>query len=125
MVQCEILVAARYSDYQGSGTNRKARFHNVGEIIRFPLEYAKMLENRDMVEILPEPAVAVEIEIDGKNGPDLQPELLVSESAAEYAAEHSIDLKDVEASGANGRVILADVRRHQAALDEAGGGESG
>lgn len=124
MVRCKILVASRYSDYEGSGTNRKARFHNAGEEIRFPLEYAKMLENADMVEILPEPAVAVEIEIDGKNGPDLEPELLVSESAAEYAAERSIDLKDVEATGTNGRVILADVRRHQAVLDEVGGGES-
>ena len=125
MVRCEILVASRYSDYQGSGTNRKARFHNVGDVIRFPEQYAKRLENTDMVEILPEPAVAVEIEIDENNGPDLQPELLVSESASEYAAEHGIDLKDVDPSGANGRVILADVRRHQAALDEAGGGESG
>lgn len=125
MIRCEILVASRYSDYQWSNTNRKARFHNVGEVVRFPLEYAKMLENADMVEILPDPAVAVEIEIDGKNGPDLEPELLVSESAVEYAAERNIDLKDVEASGASGRVILADVRRHQAVLDETADGESG
>lgn len=124
MIRCEILVASRYSDYAGSGTNRKARFHNVGEIIRFPLEYAKMLEDMDMVEILPEPTVAVEIEIDG-SGDELQPELLVSESAAEYAAEHGINLKDIAASGANGRVILADVRHHQAILSEVDGGDTG
>lgn len=121
MIRCEILVASRYSDYQGSGTNRKARYHSVGEIIRFPVEYARWLENMDMVEILPDPAVAVEIEIDGPTV-DIQPELLASESAVEYAAEHSIDLKDVEATGANGRVILADVRRHQIArVDEVSG----
>ena len=132
MVRCEILVASRYSDYEGSGTNRKARFHRVGELVRFPPDYAKWLENKDMVEILEDPDVETDlavIEIDedvnGEDDPNVPPP--PSDSALEYAAEHSIDLNsgDVVGTGANGRIILADVRRreYKKTLPEEGGAD--
>lgn len=115
MVRCQILVASRYSDYEGSGTNRKSRFHRVGEFVRFPPDYAKWLENHDMVEVLEDPDAEVDLaiieideEINGDDTPDIPPP---SDSALEYASEHSIDLNDVVGTGANGRIILADVRR--------------
>lgn len=117
MVRCEILVASRYSDYEGSGTNRKSRFHRVGELVRFPPDYAKWLENADMVEILEDldietdlAVIEIDEEINGEDDPNVPPP---SDSALEYAAEHSIDLNsgDVVGTGANGRIILADVRR--------------
>lgn len=122
MVRCEILIAARYSDYEGSGTNRKARFHGVGELVMFPGDYAKKLEDNDMVEILTtelqkDDAV---IEIDKEDdGETLSSVPAPSESALEYAAENEIDLNsgDVVGTGSNGRILLADVRRHQAQLE--------
>ena len=129
MIRCEILVASRYSDYEGSGTNRKARFHGVGELVRFPPDYAKWLEDNDMVEILEdldtETDLAV-IEIDEEmNGDAAAPNIPPppSDSALEYAAEHSIDLNsgDVMGTGADGRIILADVRRYGNTLPSEGG----
>jgi len=127
MVRCEILVASRYADYEGSDTNRKARFHRVGELVRFPSDYAKDLEDMDMVEILEDPdatdAAVIEIEVDEEVTNTPPP----SDSALEYAAEHQIDLNsgDVVGTGADGRIILADVRRYWNSLPaegEAGGG---
>jgi len=121
MIRCEILVASRYSDYEGSGTNRKARFHRAGELVRFPPDYAKRLEDMDMVEILKDSDAETDlaiIEIDEEiNGEDDAPKP-PSDSALEYAAEHSIDLNsgDVVGTGADGRVILADVRRYKNTL---------
>lgn len=129
MVRCEILVPSRYSDYEGSGTNRKARFHSAGELVRFPPDYAKRLEDMGMVKILEDPdaetdlaVIEIDEEINGEDAPKPP-----SDSALEYAAEHSIDLNsgDVVGTGADGRIILGDVRRYQAALDEVGGGKSG
>lgn len=122
MIRCEILFAARYSDYEGSGTNRKARFHRVGELVMFPGDYAKKLEEADMVEILttePQEEDAV-IEIDKEDdGETLSSVPAPSESALEYAAANEIDLNsgDVVGTGSNGRILLADVRRHQAQLE--------
>lgn len=130
MVRCEILMAARYADYEGSGTNRKARYHRVGELVRFPPDYAKDLEDMDMVEILEDPDVteAAVIEIDEEvNEEEVSNIPPPSDSALEYAAEHHIDLNtgDVVGTGADGRIILADVRRYRNSLStegEAGGG---
>lgn len=120
MVRCEILVAARYSDYEGSGTNRKARFHRVSELVLFPDEYAKKLEDSDMVEILttdPQEEDAV-IEIDAEdNGETLPSVPSPSQAALEWAAANGIDLnsRKVVGTGSDGRIVLADVRRYNVA----------
>ncbi len=124
MVRCEILLAARYSDYSGSGTNRKALFHRAGELVLFPESYAKELEDMDMVEILPDldttDAAVIEIdeEVESVEPPNIP---LPSDSAVEYAAAHEIDLNsgDVIGTGSNGRIVLADVRRYSVVLAEA------
>ncbi len=116
MVRCEILVASRYSDYEGSGTNRKARYHRVGELVLFPEDYAKELEDNDMVEILrTDPQEDAVIEIDKEDNGDTQKSIPApSDSALEYAAANEIDLNsgEVVGTGSNGRIVLADVRRH-------------
>ncbi len=128
MVRCEILINARYSDYQGSGTNRKARFHCAGELVLFPEDYAKELENADMVEILttdPQEEDAV-IEIDAEdNGKTLSSAPPPSDSALEYAAANEIDLNSggVVGTGSNGRIVLGDVRRYNTARAAAIGEE--
>ena len=116
MVRCEILVSSRYSDYNGGGTNRRAKFHREGEFVKFPYDYAKELEGMDMVEIMTTEILAEDavIEIDEKaedEAPSMPPP---SESAIEYAADNDIDLNsgDVEGTGSGGRIVLADVRRY-------------
>ncbi len=128
MVRCEILVSARYSDYEGSGTNRKARFHRVGELVLFPDEYAKKLEDSDMVEILTtdpqEEDAVIEIDVED-NGQPLPSVPSPSEAALEYAALNEIDLNsgEVVGTGSDGRIVLADVRRYNAARTAAIGEE--
>ncbi len=129
MVRCEILVASRYSDYEGSGTNRKARYHRVGELVRFPPDYAKRLESMDMIEILEDldaetdlAVIEIDEEINGDDASNIPPP---SDSALEFAAEHSIDLNsgDVVGTGADGRIILGDVRRYKNTFPKEGGAE--
>ena len=119
MVRCEILVPSRYSDYSGSGTNRKAKFHEAGEFVLFPYEYAKVLEESDMVEIMmtevlaEDAVIEIDEEVDEAEVPSIPPP---SESAVEYAADNDIDLNsgEIEGTGSGGRIVLADVRRYNA-----------
>lgn len=120
-MRCKILVKAPYSDYQGSGGNRVARILSPGDIVDFPDFYAAALEKSGMAEILTDYAIEggkVEvIEIDQNESEfieitsaDASP--LASDSAIEYASDNGIDLADVTPTGAEGRIILADVRSH-------------
>lgn len=117
-MRCKILVKAPYSDYQGTGSNRVARVYSPGDVVDFPDIYAKALEETEMVEILTGYAIegvgVIEIEdppesieITSAHEPPL-----ASDSAVEYAGDHGINLSDVNPSGADGRIILADVRAH-------------
>lgn len=115
MIRCKILVPGPYSDYQGSGTNRKAAVHSMGQIIQFPVPYAIKLEELDMVEILPElelnqPDV---IEIDEEDQEPVVEPPSATEAASEFAADSRIDLADVVGSGTEGRITLADVRNYE------------
>lgn len=118
MIRCKILETGPYSDYQGSGTNRKAAVHTKGQTIKFPVEYALLLEKAKMIEILPELELVESgiTEIDE----DLEPVITppdATESAIEFAAYSKIDLALVDGSGLEGRITLADVRRYQAETD--------
>jgi len=113
MIRCKILVTGPYSDYQGSGTNRKAVVHTKGQIIQFPASYAILLEKGDMIEILPELELGESdvIEIDEIDQELLPPD--ATESAVEFAADSKVDLTLITGTGVDGRITLADVRRHQ------------
>lgn len=43
--------------------------------------------------------------------PDAPSEIVATESAIELAAEHGIDLSEIEGSGADGKIIKADVAK--------------
>lgn len=118
MIRCKILETGPYSDYQGSGTNRKAVVHTKGQVIRFPVEYALLLEKAEVIEILPELELVESdiIEIDEDPAPEIAPPD-ATESAIEFAAYSKIDLALVDGSGLEGRITLADVRSYQAKSD--------
>lgn len=114
MISCRVLVKGPYSDYQVAGTNRKARIHSPGDFVLFPVDYAKKLEATRMVEIVEDVNYDV-IEIDEVDTPIVSAETpFASDSAIEFAADHSVDLKTLvdRASGADGRILLTDVRKY-------------
>lgn len=118
-MRCRILVKAPYSDYQGSGGNRVARVLSPGDIANFPDHYAGALEKSDMAEILTgytvEGAGVEVIEIDESESIEITPAdvlPLASDSAIEYASDNGVNLAEVTPTGAEGRIILADVRSH-------------
>lgn len=53
------------------------------------------------------------------SGPD------ATEAAAEYAAEHDVDLAGITGTGADGRITKADVEEHVAQIDTGVGVEAG
>jgi len=120
MIRCEILVTGPYSDYEGSGTNRKARVYTKGDIARFPPDYAQKLKATDMVVILTpvadETSEVIEIDLEAQ---DTKVIPSASESAQEYAAHHQVDLAKIKGTGKDGRVILADVHGHMNAPSSA------
>lgn len=107
MIQCKILVTGPYSDYQGSGHNRIAVVHSVGDIVSFPNEYAKMLEKSNMAECL----VKEIIKIDEEDVLPVNVPVRATESAIELAAAFQIDLATITGTGDSGRVILSDVKK--------------
>jgi len=118
MLRCKILVSGRYSDYQGSGHNRKSAVHTEDDVVLFPFEYAVILEANSMIEILDGPEV---IEIDEADLLEVKQPVRASESAIEAAANYRIDLASITGTGSEGRVVLADVKQ---ALRDTDVGES-
>ena len=119
MVRCKILVKAPYSDYQGAGSNRVARVCSPGDIVNFPYFYAQALQDKGMVEILTGYSIEGEgfegevIEIDESESMEITPPdepPLASDSAIEFARDNGLDLGGVTPTGADNRIILADVR---------------
>lgn len=70
---------------------------NVEEVIVKKKEAAMPVE----VKRIPEPRITVEID-----------DIDASKSAIKYAEAEGIDLKEVEGTGADGKITLPDVKRH-------------
>lgn len=104
----KILVSSTYSDWEGSGTNRKVRFHKAGEIVNFPDTYAQDLIQNKMVEPATTKTLQLSVEVE-ETIPLLNPD--ATPGALELAAEHGLDLTTVLGTGTDGRITVLDVRR--------------
>ena len=116
MISCRILVKGNYADWEGSGTNRKARYHDVGDIVRFPEIYAAFLSKQGMIEVLADiplvEEIPLELEVSILPAEKNDTPAKASESALELAASNNVNLNNIVGTGSEGRILLADVRAY-------------
>ena len=95
----EILVTGPYSDYPGVGHNRKAVVLEVGDVVEFPIEYGDQVVKSGMVKVAAQAPKHLEV---------IAHE--ATEGAVSLAQLHGVDLATVQGSGADGRILVSDVR---------------